>query len=209
MPQGCGTVDRHSSYSMHSFRGFDVPKTVFWVVFGPDCSISALVLTSLPILKPTHPMHDLLYSQRWMLFPHIAGGLTALALGPVQFSRRLRQRNPARHRMLGKIYIFAVLLAASMAPLMAWHYPAFFPYSVTLNAFVWLVNTGAAFLTARNRHFEQHRRWMARSYAMTATFVLPPSSGAHSCLQQHQPRSEQLCVAHLFVGLTSNCGPDG
>lgn len=165
-------VDTHSRYSTDWFRGFDVPKTVFWVVFGL-MSLSALVLTSLPILKRSHPMHDLLYSQRWLLFPHIAGGVTALVLGPVQFSRRLRQRNPARHRLLGKVYVVAVLLAASMAPLMAWHYPAFFPYSVTLNALVWLINTGAAFLTARNRHFEQHRRWMARSYAMTATFVLP------------------------------------
>lgn len=147
-------------------------KPAFWAVF---ClmTLSAFIFSSLPILKPSHPMHDLLYSQRWMLFPHIAGGATALILGPLQFSSRLRQRNPARHRLFGKIYIGAVTIAVPMAPMMAWHYPAFFPYSVTTNALLWLITTFAAFATARNRQFGQHRRWMARSYAMASTFVLP------------------------------------
>ncbi|HET9107767.1 MAG TPA: DUF2306 domain-containing protein [Steroidobacteraceae bacterium] len=118
-------------------------------------------------------MHDLLYSQRWLLFPHIAGGLTVLILGPLQFSRTMRQRNRARHRFLGKCYIFGVLAAAIPAVLMARHYPAFLPYSVAINALLWVTSTAAAFLAARKGRFEQHRRWMARSYAMTATFVVP------------------------------------
>ena len=149
-----------------------VLKRIAWAAFGL-LALSALLFTSLPVLKPTNPMHDLLYSQRWLLFPHIAGGLTVLILGPLQFSRTLRDRNPARHRLLGKCYIAGVLIAAIPAVLMARHYPAFLPYSVTINAILWLTSTAAAFLAARNRRFEQHRRWMARSYAMTATFVVP------------------------------------
>jgi hypothetical protein len=34
-----------------------------------------------------------------------------------------------------------------------------------------MVVTAAAFLMARNRHFQQHREWMIRSYAVTFTFV--------------------------------------
>ncbi len=147
-------------------------KSIFWALFGL-MTLSAFLFSSLPILKPSHPMHDLLYSQRWMLFPHIAGGFSALILGPLQFSTRMRQRNPARHRLLGKLYVGAVSVAAPLGPMMAWHYPAFFPYSVTTNATLWLITTFSAFLTARNRQFEQHRRWMARSYAMASTFVLP------------------------------------
>ena len=149
-----------------------VIKRIAWIAFGL-LALSAFLFTSLPILESTNPMHDLLYSQRWLLFPHIAGGLTVLILGPLQFSRTLRQRNPTRHRLLGKCYIGGVLVAAIPAMLMARHYPAFLPYSVTINAILWLTNTAAAFLAARNRRFEQHRRWMARSYAMTATFVVP------------------------------------
>jgi hypothetical protein len=34
-----------------------------------------------------------------------------------------------------------------------------------------MITTAAAFLTALNRHFQQHREWMIRSYAVTFTFV--------------------------------------
>ena len=152
--------------------GRSVLKRIAWAAFG-FLALAALLFTSLPVLEPTNPMHDLLYSQRWLLLPHIAGGLTVLIIGPLQFSRTLRERNPARHRLLGKCYIAGVLVAAIPAVLMARHYPAFLPYSVTINAILWLTSTAAAFLAARHRRFEQHRRWMARSYAMTATFVVP------------------------------------
>lgn len=161
---------RQESPSAPSRRS--ILKRIAWIGFGL-LALAAFLFTSLPILKPANPMHDLLYSQRWLLLPHIAGGLTVLVLGPLQFSRSLRQRNPARHRLLGKCYVAGVLVAAIPAMLMARHYPAFLPYSVTINAVLWLTNTAAAFLAARNRRFEQHRRWMARSYAMTATFVVP------------------------------------
>ena len=152
--------------------GRSVLKRIAWTAYGL-LALSALLFTSLPVLEPSNPMHDLLYSQRWLLFPHIAGALTVLILGPLQFSRTLRERNPARHRLLGKCYIVGVMVAAIPAVLMARHYPAFLPYSITINAILWLTSTAAAFLAARNRRFEQHRRWMARSYAMTATFVVP------------------------------------
>jgi uncharacterized membrane protein len=152
--------------------GSTLLKRIAWIGFGL-LALSAFLFTSLPDLQRSNPMHALLYSQRWLLFPHIAGGLTVLVLGPLQFSRSLRQRNRARHRILGKCYVVGVLVAAVPAVLMARHYPAFLPYSVTLNALLWLTNTGAAFLAARNGRFEQHRRWMARSYAMTATFIVP------------------------------------
>lgn len=147
-------------------------KRAVWALFAL-LAISAIVSSSLPILKPTNPMHDLLYSQRWMLFPHMIAGFVVMIIGPFQFSMRLRQRNPSLHRLLGKIYIGGVGIAACMGPMLAWHYPAFFPYTVTTNGIIWLVTTGAAYYTARNRRFEQHRRWMTRSYAMVATFILP------------------------------------
>ena len=40
-----------------------------------------------------------------------------------------------------------------------------------MQAAAWMVCTTAAFLTARNRQIVQHRQWMARSYAVTFTFV--------------------------------------
>ena len=148
-------------------------RRTFWAIFAL-LTLSALISSSLPILlNPENPLHPILSAQRWLLLPHMIGGITFLVLGPFQFSTRLRQRNPARHRLLGKISIVCALTSAVFAPIMAWHYPAFFPYSVLTNATIWIVCTLAAFIMARNRQFESHRRWMARSYAVAATFVLP------------------------------------
>ena len=40
-----------------------------------------------------------------------------------------------------------------------------------MQAVAWMVCTTAAFITARNRQIVVHRQWMARSYAVTFTFV--------------------------------------
>ena len=40
-----------------------------------------------------------------------------------------------------------------------------------MQAAAWMVCTSAAFITARNRQIVAHRPWMARSYAVTFTFI--------------------------------------
>lgn len=75
--------------------GRSLTKTASWVVFGL-MALVAFMFSSIPMMIPAHPLHSLLYSQRWLLYPHIAAGLVALVIGPLQFSSRLRQRNIAR-----------------------------------------------------------------------------------------------------------------
>lgn len=156
---------------MNARASYGLTRPALWSALAA-LTIVAIVHSSLPILRADHPMHALLYAQRWLLVPHVAAGAIALVLGPIQFSRRLREGDPARHRLLGKVYVLACLLAATLAPLLAWHYPAFFPYSVSVNAILWITSTVAAYIAARHRRIERHRRWMARSYAMAATFVI-------------------------------------
>ncbi len=146
-------------------------RAALWGGFAA-LTVLAIVHVSLPMLRSDNPMHALLYAQRWLLVPHIAAGATALGLGPLQFSRRLRAGSPARHRFIGKVYVLCCLVAAMYAALLARHYPAFFPYSVSVNAFLWITFTVTAFVAARRRRIDRHRRWMARSYAMATTFVI-------------------------------------
>jgi hypothetical protein len=40
-----------------------------------------------------------------------------------------------------------------------------------MQAAAWMVCTTVALVTARNRQIKVHRQWMARSYAVTFTFV--------------------------------------
>jgi uncharacterized membrane protein len=142
-----------------------------WSAFAA-LTAAAVIHSSLPILRAEHPMHAVLASQRWLLIPHVLAGATALVLGPLQFSRRIRTGSLARHRWIGTAYVCACLVAAPLALLMALDYPAFFPYSVAVNSTLWIVTTAVAWVAARRRRIDVHRRWMARSYAMATTFVL-------------------------------------
>ena len=144
--------------------GRSLTKTASWVAFGL-MALVAFLFSSIPMMSPAHPLHGLLYSQRWLLYPHIAAGLVALVIGPLQFSSRLRQRNIARHRLLGKTYLGAALVAGTLGPILAWNYPAFFRCSAMTQGGAWILCTIVAVMAARRGKIEQHRRWMARGYA--------------------------------------------
>jgi uncharacterized membrane protein len=112
------------------------------------------------------------YPVRWKLLVHATGGATALCLGALQFSTRLRQRHPSVHRLLGRVYIGAVLVAAPIAAYLGVvHGPRVFSAGNVVQASLWAVTTVMALLAARNRQFEVHRQWVMRSYAVTLIFV--------------------------------------
>jgi uncharacterized membrane protein len=93
----------------------------------------------------------------------------ALLIGPINFSSRIRQRHLRLHRVLGRIYVVSVFVGAATGVALAAGRPGF--PGTSGQAAAWVVCTSAAFITARNRQIVQHRQWMARSYAVTFTFV--------------------------------------
>lgn len=128
----------------------------------------------LRFLSPHNPYRPYHLKVRAVLIPHIILGVTALLSGPVQFSKRIRRAYPRFHRVLGRVYVFAVLIAAPMGALIPIVGPTdrFFTIGVGVHAFCWFVTTLIAFLTARNGYIAQHRQWMIRSYVLTFSFVL-------------------------------------
>ncbi len=113
--------------------------------------------------------------QRFVLIPHAVFAFTAMLIGPFQFSTRFRQRHLARHRLMGKVYILCIAIAAPMAIWLGFRSAAFFGYPIAIaNTFLgagWILCTLAAFLTARNRHITVHRQWMIKSYCFTLNFI--------------------------------------
>src|ERR1041385_7710195 len=49
------------------------------------------------------------------LFPHVAAGLLALVVGPLQFWPRMRRDYLSFHRVAGRIYVVAVLIGTIAA----------------------------------------------------------------------------------------------
>jgi len=110
------------------------------------------------------------YPVRWKLLAHVLGGTTALGVGALQFSARLRQSHPGVHRTLGYLYIGGVLVGAVMAAYLGLTH-ALFAVENSVQAGLWALTTLMAFLAVRRKNFDIHRQWMMRSYAITLIFV--------------------------------------
>jgi uncharacterized membrane protein len=146
-------------------------KTVLWISLG----LTALfvVITSEVLLVTDYPMYHAyrlqVIADRHLLIPHTLCGFFALIAGPLQFSSRFRQRHLNFHRVVGRIYVVCVFVGAFTGIALASGRPGL--PGTSMQAAAWIVCTTAAFITARNRQIIQHRQWMARSYAVTFTFV--------------------------------------
>ena len=76
------------------------------------------------------------------LMVHALGGATALCLGALQFSRRVRQRYPKIHRVSGRFYVAGVLAAAPMAVYLSFtHGIRTMSTEITVQSAVWALTT--------------------------------------------------------------------
>jgi uncharacterized membrane protein len=148
-------------------------KRALWIMMAA-MTLSVIFYSEVPLLRQ-RTERAYLGTIQWLIIPHILGGITAILSGPLQFSSRLRRRNPKFHRVLGRVYVLSVFAAAPLAVVLSNHRhdprAIYFVAANIVQAGTWFLVTVAAFLTARNRHFQQHREWMVRSYAVTFTFV--------------------------------------
>ena len=160
-------------------------KTVLWFSLG----LTALFvfITSEALLVTDYPMYHAYRLQviaaRHLLIPHTLCGIFALLAGPLQFSTRFRQRHLNLHRVLGRMYFISVIFGAFTGIALATGRPGL--PGTSMQGAAWIVCTTAAVIAARNRQIAVHRQWMARSYAVTFTFVssrvfnLVPSYWSH------------------------------
>jgi len=146
-------------------------KTILWVSLG--LTVLFVFITSELLLITDYPMYHAyrlqVIADRQLLIPHTLAGTFALLAGPLQFSTRFRQRHLQLHRLLGRIYVVSVFVGSFTGIALAWGRPGL--PGTSMQAVAWMVCTTAAFMTARNRQIAVHRQWMARSYAVTFTFV--------------------------------------
>jgi hypothetical protein len=129
----------------------------------------------LPLGAVLHPdMRTTFETQRVALYTHVFASAFALALGPFQFSQRLRTSHPALHRWSGRFYLGVGVLVGGLAGLyVATH--AFGGLVARLGfaglALGWLYTGLRAYRAIRARHVVAHRRWMVRNFALTFAAV--------------------------------------
>ena len=146
-------------------------KLTLWISLG--LTTLFVFITSEVFLIADYPMYHRyrlqVIADRHLLIPHVLFGTIALLSGPLQFSSRFRESHMKLHRILGRVYVLSVFIGAFTGIALAVGRPGL--PGTSMQAAAWMVCTTAAFMTARNRQITQHRQWMARSYAVTFTFV--------------------------------------
>ncbi len=139
-------------------------------------SALAVGLASLRYALPGMPMSvDLpsLQLSRQAFVVHAVSASFALMLGPLQLLAALRTRYPAAHRWTGRTYVLAIAVAWVSSLPLALHAmtgvvaaTGFFALGL-----VWVVATGWGVACAVQRRFTEHRKWLLRSYALTAAGI--------------------------------------
>lgn len=113
-----------------------------------------------------------LFRNPWLLV-HIAGAATALLIGPVQFSSRLRARVPAFHRVIGRAYVVSCLVGGTGGFVLALGASTGLISTIGFGslAIASIVTTSLAWRRAMQGRFAEHRAWMIRSFALTLAAV--------------------------------------
>src|SRR6266487_3044182 len=111
------------------------------------------------------------------LLTHVASGMIALLIGPLQFIKVIRQKYTKWHRITGKTYLCCVLVGGSVAiyleithTIMTSHDNIGHTGLIGLGS-AWLSVSAMAFYAIKKRNFQQHREWIIRSYVATTAFV--------------------------------------
>jgi hypothetical protein len=116
------------------------------------------------------------YDYKWIILAHITAGGGSILLGMAQFWKKLRDYSWKLHRIIGFLYLLAVLVSGLCAVILAFTtaYEINIPYAFSLQVWVsvWISATGIAYYYAIRRKFKLHEEWMTRSYIVTIAFVI-------------------------------------
>ena len=152
------------------------PRSVWlgWAVGG--CLSAMVALVSFRYLVRVGAAPDVVAGNAFVvpwLVVHATAAAVALLLGPLQFLAAIRNRRPALHHWIGRIYILACIVAGIAGLVLAagastgWISSSGFG----LLAIAWLVSTTRAWWLAWNGRYRKHREWMIRSFALTFAAV--------------------------------------
>ncbi len=116
------------------------------------------------------------YNFKWILIAHITAGGGSLILGIVPFWKKLRIYSLKLHRVIGFLYLLAVLVSSLCAVILAFTtaYEINLPYAFSLQVWisVWISSTSLAYYFAFRKKIKLHQEWMIRSYIVTLAFVI-------------------------------------
>jgi uncharacterized membrane protein len=151
------------------------PKRLLWGIFGLMLAY-VLIHDESFLVHPKDPLWLHYEPFKWWLLPHGIAGACALLLGPIQFSDRLRNRFWQLHRVVGRIYVAGVFVAAPLGVYVQYFQerlgdPRSFSIAAAADAVLWMTTTGIAMVFILKGKVQEHRQWMTRSFAVALVFL--------------------------------------
>ena len=146
-------------------------KHIFFASFGL-MTLFVFYVYEAPFLDSKSPVWHHIEPVKWLMLPHGVAGALALLLAPFQFSTRLRKRSIRLHRILGRLYVAGVAIAAPAAiPIAIILGPPSLVMAAVIQSGGWLLTTAIAMYSIRKGDVRQHQEWMTRSYPFAMVFV--------------------------------------
>lgn len=163
--------------TIYQIRPIRVVRHVGWWLFFLVCVFYGIIALVMGVTEILHLM-GIVDDARTRAAPfvfvvHALSGSVALISGPLQFNRLLRTKNRNLHRVIGRLYVWAIWLASVGGLWIA----LFFDVNIAAKfafgtlAVLWFSTTTVAYLRIRNRKIREHREWMIRSFALSLFFV--------------------------------------
>ncbi|MFD2046546.1 DUF2306 domain-containing protein [Ornithinibacillus salinisoli] len=107
-----------------------------------------------------------------LLVAHIVSACIALLTGFGQFIDRLRIKAPKVHRYIGRIYVISVFISGILALVYISYIENFSKaISFLVLAVLWLFTCWKGYRSAIRKKYDDHRKWMIRSFGITLVAV--------------------------------------
>lgn len=147
---------------------------IFWILGAVLC-VGVAVYSARYLLHPPQTPAEALGNPLgvpWLVI-HVAGAMTALLLGSLQFVPGLRSGGAKAHRWIGRTYVLGCLVGGAAGLVLA---PGCSAGPIASAGFgslavIWIAVTLLGWRAAVQRRFDAHRRWMIRSWALTLAAV--------------------------------------
>ena len=124
------------------------------------------------LITKQHVIHLDYY--RVAFYSHIFSSVIVLLSGAFLFSDFVLKKMPKLHRVVGKTYVFLLLLISAPSGIVMAFYAnggwmAQLSFLILTPLWWWFTYQG--YRTARQRKFKAHKKWMIRSYALTFSAI--------------------------------------
>jgi len=115
-----------------------------------------------------------------VLMVHIVASTVAMVTCVLQVWPWLRNTHPRVHRTSGRLYVFAGVYPGALASLAAMVWWPTGPVAISsdiLLTILWVATTAYGYNLIRQGRVADHRRWMLRSFALTASTLINQTIG--------------------------------